>query len=60
MNKKLRTLSKSKKAIYFIVLSGIWLTIASQFNIDIQTNWILSTIVIAIIANLFYPMNKKN
>ncbi len=59
MIEKIRAFSTIKKTILLIISSIIWIIIASNFGLDIQTNWLLSTFVIAIIANVFFPMNKN-
>jgi ABC-type uncharacterized transport system permease subunit len=42
-----------------LALSVLWIFIASNFKIDLQVNWILSTFVIAWIISIFFPMRKE-
>jgi hypothetical protein len=43
-----------------VTISIIWIFIASNLEIEIQSNWLLSTIVIAFISSIFFPFNKKS
>lgn len=43
------------RIMFTIALSIGWILIASNFDLDSQTNWILSTFVIAGISSIFFP-----
>jgi uncharacterized membrane-anchored protein len=59
MIKKIRSLSTLIKIILFVVASLVWILIATTLSLKLQTNYLMSTIVIAIIGNIFFPMKKK-
>lgn len=58
MFKKAKKLPLSFRIMLTILLSVFWVYMASQFEIDVQTNWIISTFVIAGISSLFFPISK--
>lgn len=66
VEKKERLFDKAKKLPLFtrviltIALSIVWIIITSNFNLEIQTNWIISTFVIAWISSIFFPFSKRN
>tara|TARA_B100001063_G_scaffold243615_1_gene274641 strand:+ start:699 stop:896 length:198 start_codon:yes stop_codon:yes gene_type:complete len=60
MIEKARKLPLLTKIILTIILSLIWIFIASSFDLDIKSNWILSVFVIAGISSIFFPFGKKN
>ncbi len=47
------------RIILTIVLSIIWILMISNFDLDIKTNWIVSTIGIAGISSIFFPFRRK-
>lgn len=47
------------RIILTIALSIAWIMIASNFELDIQTNWIISTLIIAWITSIFFPFSKQ-
>lgn len=48
------------RIVLTIILSVVWILIASYFEMDIQSNWILSTLVIAWISSMFFPFSKQS
>jgi len=56
---KAKKLPLITRIILTILLSLIWVFIASNFNIGLRSNWILSTFVIAGISSIFFPFNSK-
>ncbi len=54
--KKLPLLTRT---VLTIILSLIWILIASNIEFDSQTNWIISTLVIAWISSIFFPFRKS-
>jgi len=60
MFKKAKQLPILFKVLYFIGLSAFWIFISSNLFEDIQTNWIVSTLVIAWISSIFFGFNTKS
>ncbi len=56
---KVRSLPLPLRILLTIIVSLIWIFIASNFNIELQANWILSTLVIAGIASIFFSSKKQ-
>ncbi len=59
MFEKARKLPLLTRIILTILLSVVWIFIASNFDIKLKTNWILSTFVIAGISSIFFPFSSK-
>jgi uncharacterized membrane protein (GlpM family) len=59
MLKKAKELPLFSKILYFIILSALWIFISSNLIENIQTNWIVSTLVIAWISSVFFGFNTK-
>ncbi len=59
MLEKARKLPLLTKIVFTIIFSLIWIFIASIFEMDIKSNWILSGLVIAAVSSVFVPFSKK-
>tara|TARA_B100000809_G_C14871281_1_gene435638 strand:- start:179 stop:409 length:231 start_codon:yes stop_codon:yes gene_type:complete len=59
MFKKAKELPTFSKILYFIFLSALWIFISSFLIESIQTNWIVSTLMIAWISSIFFGFNTK-
>lgn len=60
MFKKARKLPLRKRILYTVILSVLWIFIASTFTIQVQTNFLLSTLVIAGISSVFFPFTTED
>lgn len=58
MIEKARKIPLITRIVLTILLSISWILIASNFDMDIQSNWLLSTLVIVAITTIFFPVSK--
>lgn len=56
---KARNLLLVIKIVLIIVFSLIWFLIASNFDLDMKSNWMLSGLVIAVISSVFFPIKNN-
>lgn len=59
MFEKTRKLPLLIRIVFTILLSAVWIIVAANLDIDLQSNWILSTLVIAGISSIFFPFSKQ-
>ncbi len=59
MFKKAKKLPTYLKILLTAFFSVLWILIASNFDIKIHTNWMMSGLVIAWISSVFFGFNTK-
>jgi hypothetical protein len=59
MFEKTRNLPLVIRIILTLILSVGWIYLASGFDMETQTNWLISTLAIAFISSIFFPFSSK-